>query len=141
MLIQLTVWKDPLADASWLDCSSDDALWYLTPSLGPSSTLVLHHVTQWLNASAGLVCTYDLEALSAMFGLTPSTFLHTMKRLEAFGCARRIVDSDERQCWEVRTVMPPLSRRFARRIPLTLLETCPYLGFVLQEGDTLDHTR
>ena len=141
MLIQFAEWNDPLEEASWLDCASDDALWYLTPSLGPSSTLVLHHVTQWLNASGGLVCTYGLEAMSSMFGLTPSTFMHTLKRLAAFGCARQTIDLADHQCWEIRTAMPPLSRRFARRIPLTLLETCPYLGFVLQKGDTVDPPR
>ncbi|NDC56706.1 MAG: hypothetical protein EBZ69_07870 [Alphaproteobacteria bacterium] len=138
MLIQVALWNDELADSSWLQCASDDAVWYLTPSLGPSGTIVLHHVSQWLNASFGLPATFGREAMASMFGLTGSTLQHVLKRLEMFGFARQVTDFPDRQCWQFRTSLPPLSRRFARRMPLTLLQTCPYLGFIPTEGETHD---
>ena len=39
--LQLAVWDDPLA-ANGLQTDTDDALIYLAPLLGPTSTLALH---------------------------------------------------------------------------------------------------
>ncbi len=43
--LQLAVWDDPLA-ANGLQTDTDDALIYLTPLLGPTSTLTLHRLSR-----------------------------------------------------------------------------------------------
>jgi len=129
MIIQVTLWTNDNSDGSWLACDSDDALWYLTPALGPTSTLVLHHAARWLNASAGLPYTFGIEAFAQMFGVMPSAMFHTLKRLQSFGLAECVSDLSDCQTWKFRTKVPPMSRRFARRMPADFLAACPYLNF------------
>jgi hypothetical protein len=129
MNIQLTLWNNDSSDESWLACDSVDALWYLTPALGPTSTLVLHHAARWLSASEGLAYTFGVETFAQIFGVTPSVMFHTLKRLQSFGLAECVSDLPDRQTWKFRTKVPPMSRRFARRMPADFLAACPYLNF------------
>lgn len=129
MILQLCVYSDACETDQWMPCDSDEALWYLTPVVGPTSTIVLHHVSRWLTSSAGLPCAFGINALSAMFGVAPKQLLLTFDRLQRFGLAERVDTSPGHQVWRFRLRMPPMSRRFARRLPDSFLQDCPYLNF------------
>ena len=129
MLIQLMHWNNDGSDESWLACDDDQALWYLTPIIGPTGTLVLHHTTRWLTASAALPYSFGMELFAQMFGVNASSMMHTLKRLQQFGMAECVIDVENRQVWKFRTKVPPMSRRFARRLPDAFLQDCPYLNF------------
>jgi hypothetical protein len=128
MILQMMKWDNDGSDESWLSCDHEDALWYVTPVIGPTGTLVLHHAARWLNASA-VPYTFGLNTFAQMFGVNASSLMHTLKRLQQFGMAECVIDQPGRQVWKFRTKLPPMSRRFARRLPEDFLRECPYLNF------------
>jgi len=63
--LHLAVWDDPLA-ANGLQTDTDDALIYLAPLLGLTSTLSLHRLLRCLTMGTGRV--WSIEDLAATFG-------------------------------------------------------------------------
>ncbi len=108
-LMHIDKWSDPLT-VGMFDADTDEALMFLTPVLGPTSTLVLHRLARALN-SGGPLC-WTLTDLAATFGVSLSQIDRTIDRLERFGYARR-----EGFTLAVRTTVPPLPRRHAERLP------------------------
>ena len=107
---------------------SDEALVYLTPVIGPSSTLLLHHVSRILHDA--LAVYYDLFELSQAIGLgrplqlaRNSKILHTITRLERFGYLR--LSAAQPDAVEVLTDIPPLPRRYLGSLPAALHATAP----------------
>ena len=107
-LMHIERWNDPLVVAR-LDADTDEALMFLTPVLGPTSTLVLHRLARALNS--GPLC-WTLADLAATFGVSISQIDRTIDRLERFGYARR-----DGFTLAVRTTVPPLTRRHVGRLP------------------------
>ena len=117
-VIRLSVWDDPLA-TDGLRADSDDALVYLTPILGPTSTLVLHRFARCLTTST--VRAWRRDELAATFGVRPALLSSSLARLERFGMIRI---HDDRI--DVRIRIPALSARHVERMPAYLANTCPY---------------
>jgi hypothetical protein len=115
---KLTVWNDPRA-ANGLQTDTDDALIYLTPVLGPTSTLVLHRFSRCLRTGTSRV--WSIEDLAATFGVGVSQMRASLARLERFGMIRLAGDRIE-----VRTRLASLTVRHAERMPAYLVATCPY---------------
>ncbi len=98
----------PGLGAGW-PASSDETLWFLTPILGPSSTLALHR----LSASALLgVQTWNIGDLGSALGLIPHKATETLVRLAVFGFAE-VVGGE----YQVATWVPPLPSAWRRRLP------------------------
>ena len=72
---------------------SDDALTYLTPHLGPTSSLLLHRISRYLTTAD----TFSIEytELARTFGVAPSVLKRSIERLCQFGYARRNGDTLE----------------------------------------------
>jgi hypothetical protein len=115
---KLTVWNDPRA-ASGLQTDTDDALIYLSPVLGPTSTLTLHRLARCLTTGTSRV--WSIEDLAATFGVGTSQMRASLARLERFGMIRTVGDR-----LEVRTRLASLSVRHVERMPAYLVATCPY---------------
>lgn len=111
-LMHIERWNDTLVVARF-DADTDEALMFLTPVLGPTSTLVLHRLARALN-SGGPLC-WTLADLAATFGVSTSQIDRTIDRLERFGYARR-----DGFTLAVRTTVPPLTRRHVERLPVYL---------------------
>ena len=116
--LQLAVWDDPLA-ANGLQSDTDDALIYLPPFLGPTSSLVLHRLSRCLTTGTGRV--WSIEDLAATFGVGASQMRASLNRLERFGMIRTVGARTE-----VRTRVPALAARNIERMPAYLAATCPY---------------
>jgi hypothetical protein len=116
--VHLAVWHDPLA-AHGLRSDSDDALIYLPPFLGPTSTLVLHRLSRCLTTGTRVV--WSIDELAATFGVGASQMRSTLARLERFGMIRTVGE----RC-EVRTRIPALAARHVERMPAYLAAICPY---------------
>ena len=111
-LMHIERWNDPLVVARF-DADTDEALMFLTPVLGPTSTLVLHRLARALS-SGGPLC-WTLADLAATFGVSLGQIDRTIDRLERFGYARR-----DGFTLAVRTTVPPLTRRHVERLPTYL---------------------
>jgi hypothetical protein len=74
-------------------CDSDDALTWLPPHLGPTSSLVLHRINRYLTTSD----TFSIEytELARTFGVAPDKLKRSIERLCQFGHARRNGDTLE----------------------------------------------
>ena len=79
--LQLAVWDDPLA-ANGLQTDTDDALIYLPPFLGPTSSLVLHRLSRCLTTGTGRV--WSIEDLAATFGVGASQMRASLARCLAW---------------------------------------------------------
>lgn len=116
-------WNDPLA-ANGLRADSDDALFYLTPFLGPSSTLLLHRLGRFLNEPGITTRAIDTNDLAISLGYSScqhARFRRTVERLELFGMLRPAGTHIE-----VRTLVPKLAHRHVARMPTYLQQACPY---------------
>jgi hypothetical protein len=107
---------------------SDDALVYLVPVIGPSSSLLLFQISRILRDA--LAVYYDLCELSQAIGLghpdrlaCNSKILHTVGRLDHFGYLR--LAPDQPDAVEVLTQIPPLPRRYLRCLPVALQASAP----------------
>jgi hypothetical protein len=114
----ISVWHDPLA-ADGLKSDSDDALVYLTPILGPTSTLLLHRLARCLTTNSATV--WSTDDLAASFGVAPAVIRSSLARLERFAMIRHHASRTE-----VRTIIPALSARHIARLPEYLAIACPY---------------
>lgn len=120
--IRFVPWQDPMVTEG-IDASSDEALVWLTPMLGPTAVLILHRLARYLTA-APLVEFTPLE-LAGSFGLASGAdaaevspgFTRAMHRLAMFDMCR---PSGEHI--EVRMIVPPLAPRHLRRMPAYLLD-------------------
>jgi hypothetical protein len=120
-------WPEPERVA--FDADSDDALKYLTPRLGPSGTLVLHHLARRLRGGA-VNGFYDLRELGHACGMgraevvrSTGQLVRTLRRLEQFGYLRQV--PGQPQIVEVRTKIPPLSRNHVAQLPADLQADAP----------------
>lgn len=111
-LIHIERWNDPFTVARF-DADADEALMFLTPVLGPTSTLVLHRLARALK-SGGPLC-WTLADLASTFGVSIGQIDRTIDRLERFGYARR-----DGFTLAVRRTVPPLPRRHVERLPTYL---------------------
>ena len=108
-LLHIERWNDAAAVAVF-DSHSDEALMFLPPVLGPTSTLLLHRLARAL-VSGGPLC-WSISDLAATFGVSLGQIDRTIDRLERFGYARR-----DGFTLAVRTTVPPLARRHVERLP------------------------
>lgn len=111
-LLHIERWNDPLATGVF-DSDTDEALMFLAPVLGPTSTMVLHRLARAL-VSGGPVC-WSLTDLATTFGVSLGQIDRTIDRLERFGYARR-----DGFTLAVRVAVPPLTRRHIERLPAHL---------------------
>jgi hypothetical protein len=102
----------PGIGAGW-PAPSDDTLWFLTPTLGPLSTLALHR----LSSSAILgVYEWNVEDLATALGVMRGKAIDSLVRLAMFGFAD--VANGE---FQVATWVPPLPHQWRRRLPSHLI--------------------
>jgi hypothetical protein len=98
------------------DADSDDCLLMMTPLLGPSSTVLLHHVSRRLRHQPELdIAAADL-AHACGLGHHPTRnglLVRSLNRLEHFGYLRHHCSG---RC-EIRTKIPPLSHRHIAQLP------------------------
>jgi hypothetical protein len=120
-------WPDP--DRVAFDADSDDALKFLVPRLGPSATVVLHHLARRLRRGA-INGFYDVRDLGHACGMgradlvrSTGQLVRTLRRLEQFGYLRQV--SGQPQIVEVRTKIPPLSRNHVAHLPADLQAEAP----------------
>ena len=114
-LLHIERWNDPVT-TSVFDSDTDEALMFLAPVLGPTSTLLLHRLARAL-VSGGPVC-WSLADLATTFGVSLGQIDRTIDRLERFGYARR-----DGFTLAVRVAIPPLTRRHIERLPAYLAAT------------------
>ena len=120
-------WPEP--DRIAFDAASDQALDYLAPRLGPSGTLILHHLSRRLRDGA-VNGFYDLRDLGHACGMgraevvrSTGQLVRTLRRLEQFGYLRAV--PGQPQIVEVRTKIPPLSRSHVAHLPADLQADAP----------------
>ena len=108
-LLHIERWDDPFETVT-IESDSDEALLFLAPVLGPTSTMLLHRLARAL-VSGGPVC-WSLTDLATTFGVSLGQIDRTIDRLERFGYAHR-----DGFTLAVRTTVPPLARRHVERLP------------------------
>jgi hypothetical protein len=120
-------WPEP--DRVAFDADSDESLSYLLPRLGPSATVVLHHLSRRLRHGA-INGFYDLRDLGHACGMgradvvrSTGQLVRTLGRLEQFGYIRSV--PGQPQIVEVRTKIPPLSRSHVEHLPADLQADAP----------------
>jgi len=98
----------------WIACDSDLALRLFAPRLGPTSTLLLHHLCRQVRSSL-----YPVQAtvLASLFGVAPRQLGYTLGRLHLFGM---LIQEPQAQCFQVRMGMPGLPRRWREDLPHAL---------------------
>lgn len=112
-------WDDEAA-AEGFETFSNDTLVWLTPILGPTSTLLLHRIA-WYHDSGVILWIADADELAATFGVGVGHLRLTLLRLENFGM---IAGAGEHT--KVRSRIPKLPRRWRDRYPTQLREICPW---------------
>lgn len=80
-LMTFTTSASPLRDDA-IAVDSDDALVMLTPTLGPTSTMLLHRIARYCREQGSV--TFDDAELAATFGLMPSSLHRSLARLAMF---------------------------------------------------------
>lgn len=114
--VRFTIW--PTTDTSGIVTDTDDALYYLLPTLGPTATLVLHRVARHLRYTPDV--TFDTAELAAQFGVGPQQLRSSLRRLEMFGAIRSSGDR-----YDVRPAKQ-LTRKMREHLPASLQAECPY---------------
>lgn len=118
---------DPLQEPTWLPAASNDLLAYVTPILGPLCTLIVHRMGCYFEAGYDWHH-FDLDDLGRTFGVggtgPSSPLVRSLGRIDRFGFGK--IDKQLPKL-RIRPMIPPLSRRFAERLPAYLANTCPYL--------------
>ena len=105
-------------DVSIFDADSHEAIEILTPILGPTCVIALHHITRRLQPPT-LSTTFELSELSHACGGGPhpatntSRIIRTLVRLEQFGYLRH----DGNGHCDIRTHIPPLPPARITRLP------------------------
>ena len=106
---EVIAWHDPVCPDG-MPADSDLALVVLCPVLGPSATLILHRLSRY--ASAGPTV-WEPPVFAATFGLGAGGLApKALARLARFGMVT--IGSS---ALAVRTVVPPLPRRWVERLP------------------------
>ena len=112
-------WRDPVTEAHGWPADDWRTLWFLTPVLGPSATLMLHRLGGF---AAEVETTWRPEEFAANFGLRGtgrhSPPVKTVARLCQFDFGRVTGTS-----LAVRTHVGPLSARHAAQLPAGLAAT------------------
>jgi hypothetical protein len=112
--LTIVAWRDELVEKhpDSIATHSDEMLVWWTPILGPSATLMAHHLA--LLTRNGGTHTFAQPELAQTFGLgVTSGRLHAvLERLHRFG-----VTHVEDHTIAVRLAMPPMSVRFQRQLP------------------------
>ena len=111
-------WDDPAA-ADGFETYSDDTLVWLTPILGPTSTLLLHRIG-WYHAAAVAFWIADVDRLAAALGVATGQLRQTLLRLENFGMITAIGKPHRR------APVSPSSRRWIAGYPEQLRDICPW---------------
>jgi hypothetical protein len=154
-------WPDAVIDTLGHDPRSIYAETFWLPTIGPTALLLMRHLASRFEARAGSLELPVAEASQAL-GLgeregNSSPIVRSLVRLESFDLAC----SDGRGTVAVRRNLPPLARRFVRRLPATLqrahaswaevsLAEPPHAAArrrarrlalaLFEQGDDLDHT-
>ncbi len=108
-LLHIERWDDPLV-TSVFDSDTDEALMFLAPVLGPTTTMLLHQLARAL-VSGGPVH-WSLTDLATTFGVSLGQIDRRIDRLERFEYARR-----DGFTLAVRVAAPTLTRRHIERLP------------------------
>ena len=119
---------DPLEQPDWLHADSEDLLTFVTPFLGPTATLMVHRFGSYIAAGETWI-QFELQDLAQTFGIGYSggvnnPVLRTIERIHRFGFGQLHPTAPK---LHIRTMIPPISRRFAERIPGYLADICPYI--------------
>lgn len=118
---------DPLEQPTWLPAASDDLLAYVTPILGPLTTLIIHRMATHFAAGEDWH-QFELDELGRSFGVggvgTSSPLIRSFGRIDRFGFGQL---DPNRPTLRIRPTIPPISRRLAERLPSYLYDTCPYI--------------
>jgi len=98
---------------------------FLAPVLGPSATIILHHLSRNLRPPA-LEVTYQLTDLSHLCGMGLAVrgtglLIRTLARIEHFGFLHHGGDG---RC-EIRSQVPLLSHRHVAQLPIELQIIAP----------------
>ena len=96
-----------------IDLDSDEALVILTPTLGPSATLLAHRLARYC---ANAPCTFGVDELGMSFGLGRQLLMRALARLELFGVITRVGDAP---AWVVRLHIIP-DKRWLAQLPAYL---------------------
>lgn len=121
-VLTVEAWRDPLVEALGHDARSAYVERFWLPVLGPSTVLLLRRLAGPLERSPGGMA-LRLAETSRSLGLGErlgrnSTFLRTISRTIEFELARLVAPAR----LAVRTVLPPLPRRYVVRLPEQLRE-------------------
>jgi predicted transcriptional regulator len=92
---------------------SDEALWWWTPTLGPSATILAHHLTYYATTQPGTPISTDDLAILIGLGRLGSKLRDTLARLERFG----VITFHSTDTITIRTQLPALSDRQLDRLP------------------------
>jgi hypothetical protein len=118
---------DPLQKPEWLPAGSNDLLAFITPIVGPTTTMIIHRFGCYFAAGFDWH-QFELAELGATFGISArgrhSPLLRCFDRIDRFGFGHLDAATPKLQ---IRPAIPPISRRLAERIPGYLTDTCPYI--------------
>jgi len=101
-----------------IELDTDEALTLLTPTLGPSCTLLVHRLARYLRDQEQV--TFGEEELAATFGLAVAHLHRTIDRAAAFGVIHPL--PDDSTCWVVRC-QTAMAERWIRHLPEYLQPT------------------
>jgi hypothetical protein len=124
-VLQFTVWTDDLPAV--FDTDSDLALVFLTPTLGPTATLVLHHVAKVLRHNQGVIdgpCLIEADYLAGSLGVNQATLARALERLDRFGYAH----THPSGAIAVRLTVAHIPQRHQERWPAELRTAYAYLN-------------
>ena len=112
--VTVIAWRDATIEShpASRPTASQETLWFWTPILGPTATLMAHRLAGLV--SSGETHTFTVGALARTFGLGTSTsrVQATLDRLQRFGVI--VVNGDT---IAVRIALGPLSNRHRSRLP------------------------
>ncbi|MCB0973233.1 MAG: hypothetical protein KDB86_01605 [Actinobacteria bacterium] len=113
------LWDDPVVTQHGYDPRSTYAEQFWLPTLGPSSLLLLRHLSTQFDASRGAELNIPIAATAQALGLGPregknSPLMRSFSRLAQFDLAHNHPDTD---IWSVRPKVPPVTQRHIRRLP------------------------
>ena len=118
---------DPLEQPTWMPAATNDLLAYATPILGPLTTLVIHRMATYF-AAGDTWHHFALDELAGSFGVggvrINSPLIRSFGRIDRFGFGQLDRNGPKLR---IRTLIPPLSRRLAERLPSYLYDSCPYI--------------
>jgi hypothetical protein len=118
-VLTFTRWSDPIVEANGYDGLSEYVETFWLPVLGPTQVFLVRRLTSMLEGhgpdAPAVIPVLELAGAMGLAG-SVAALMRALRRLRTFDLA---LTTDELH-WQVMTTLPPLARRHAARLPVSL---------------------